>query len=75
MQPDLCYLTAGDTAKALASLETQLAHGHTWSWYYDHRMPMYDLIRHEPQYLAMMETFEQRLETQRQLIAETDADS
>jgi TolB-like protein len=66
--PDICYLMAGDTEKALASLETQLSHGHIASWRYDHRLPLYELIRHEPRYQAMVEERDRRIAEQRQLI-------
>jgi tetratricopeptide (TPR) repeat protein len=45
--PEMCYLTAGDTEKALLSIETQLAHSHLSDWYIVHQMPMYDQIRIE----------------------------
>ncbi|MCP4046239.1 MAG: hypothetical protein GY732_09645, partial [Gammaproteobacteria bacterium] len=50
--PDTCYLTAGNTEKALLSIETQLAHNHLADWYIVHQMPMYDQIRHEPRFQA-----------------------
>ncbi len=43
--PDMCYLTNGDTEKALRSIETQLAHGHLYWRDLIYRMPMYDQIR------------------------------
>ena len=66
--PDLCYLVAGDTGKALASLETQLAHGHFESWQFDHRLPMYTLIADEPRYRAMLAERDRRVAGQRELI-------
>jgi TolB-like protein/Tfp pilus assembly protein PilF len=69
-RPELCFLTAGDTGKALASLETQLAHNHIWSWDIYHRLPMYELIRHEPSYQAMMAERERRIALQLQAIGQ-----
>lgn len=66
--PDLCYLTAGDTEKALLSIETQLAHNHLKDWYIVHPMPMYDLIRHEPRYQAAWAERERRIAVQREAI-------
>ena len=66
--PDICHLTAGDTEKALASLETQLAHGHFESWLVDHQMPMYALIEHEPRYRELLAERERRVAEQRELI-------
>ncbi len=66
--PDICYLTAGDTEKALLSIETQLAHNHLKDWYIVHPMPMYDLIRHEPRYQAAWVEHEQRIAVQREAI-------
>ena len=73
--PDICYLTAGDTEKALESIETQLSHNHLGDWHWLHRMPMYDLIRHEPRYQAAWSERERRLAEQREAIAvmETEA--
>jgi len=66
--PDICYLTAGDTDKALASLETQLAHGHFHSWQIDHQMPMYAPLRQEPRYRELLAARDQRIAEQRALI-------
>jgi TolB-like protein/Tfp pilus assembly protein PilF len=63
--PEVCYLTAGDTERALKTIETQLEHNHLAFWEIGHRLPMYDLIRHEPRYLAVMEEREKRLSDQR----------
>ena len=43
---------AGDTEKALLSIETQLSHNHLYNWMIPPVLPMYDLIRHEPRWLA-----------------------
>ena len=66
--PDACHLVAGDTEKALASLETQLAHGHFQSWQFDHQMPMYRLIEHEPRYRDLLAERDRRIAEQRELI-------
>jgi len=68
-QPDICYLVAGDVEKALASLETQLAHGHFWGWQLDHQLPMYAQIRHEPRYQELLAERDRRVAEQRELIA------
>jgi len=66
--PDTCYLTAGDTEKALSSIETRLAHNHLYGWNFTHQMPMYDLIRHEPRYQAAMAERERRIAVQRETL-------
>lgn len=66
--PDTCYLVAGDTEKALASLETQLAHGHIYSWPIDHHMPMYSLIELDPRYRELLAARDRRVAEQRELI-------
>jgi len=66
--PDVCYLTAGDTEKALLSIETQLAHNHLTDWNIAHQMPMYDQIRHEPRYQAAWAERERRIAVQREAI-------
>jgi tetratricopeptide (TPR) repeat protein len=72
--PETCYLTAGDTEKALLSIETQLAHNHLNDWYIVHRMPMYDQIRHEPRYQAVLAERERRISVQRENIEKMAAD-
>ena len=66
--PETCYLTAGDTEKALLSIETQLTHNHLIDWYIVHQMPMYDQIRHEPRYQAAWAEHERRISVQRENI-------
>jgi hypothetical protein len=72
--PETCYLTAGDTEKALLSIETQLAHNHLNDWYIVHQMPMYDQIRHEPRYQAVLAERERRISVQRENIEKMAAD-
>jgi len=72
--PETCYLTAGDTEKALLSIETQLAHNHLSDWYIVHQMPMYDQIRHEPRYQAVLAERERRISVQRENIEKMAAD-
>ncbi len=73
--PDTCYLTTGDTEKALLSIETQLAHNHLRNWYIVHPMPMYDLIRHEPRWLAAWAEYERRISVQRENIEKMAAET
>jgi len=73
--PETCYLTAGDTEKALLSIETQLAHNHLTDWYVVHQMPMYDQIRHEPRYQAVLAERERRISVQRENIEKIAADT
>jgi len=73
--PDACYLVAGDTEKALTSLETQLAHNHIFGWDIRHQLPMYELIRFDPRYQAVMAERERRITVQREAIAKLDAET
>jgi len=66
--PEVCYLTAGDTEKALLSIETQLSHNHLYAWSAVHLLPMYDLIRHEPRFQAAVAERERRIAVQREAI-------
>ena len=66
--PEICDLTAGDTDKALQSIETQLAHNHLFGWDMFHQLPMYDLIRFEPRYQAVLQERERRIAAQRKAI-------
>jgi hypothetical protein len=70
--PEICHLAAGDTEKALQSLETQLAHNHLWGWQIWHQLLMYDLIRQEPRYLAVIAERERRIAQQREAITRMD---
>ena len=72
--PDSCYLAAGNTEKALASIETQLAHNHLSDWYIVHQMPMYDQIRFDPRYQAAWAEHERRISVQRASIEKLAAD-
>jgi len=63
--PDVCYLAAGDTEKALASIEQQFEHGHFGDWAFDHTLPLYDLIWEHPRYVAVRENIEIKLAEQR----------
>ena len=73
--PEICYLTAGDTEKALLSIETQLTHNHLVDWHIAHQMPMYDQIRHEPRYQAAWAERERRLSVQRENIEKMAAET
>ena len=66
--PEICNLTAGDTDKALHSIETQLAHNHLLLWDVFNQLPMYDLIRFEPRYQAAVQERERRIAAQREAI-------
>jgi TolB-like protein/DNA-binding winged helix-turn-helix (wHTH) protein/cytochrome c-type biogenesis protein CcmH/NrfG len=70
--PERCHLAAGDTEKALQSIEMQLAHNHLWGWQILHPLPMYDLIRQEPRYLAAVAERERRIAQQREAISRMD---
>ena len=52
---------AGDTDKALASIERQFEHGHIAQWNINHRLPIYDPIRQEPRFVAIHERYDRRL--------------
>ena len=73
--PEICYLTGGDTEKALTSLETQLAHNHIFGWDIRFRLPMYDQIRTEPRFLAVIAERERRVVEQREAVAQMAEDT
>ncbi len=73
-KPDICHLMAGDTESALASLETQLAHNHIfWLGHYG-QLPMYEAIRHEPRYQAVMAEYDRRIAEQAERAAQMKLD-
>jgi tetratricopeptide (TPR) repeat protein len=73
--PEVCYLTAGDTEKALVAIETRLSHNHLYAWRFVQVLPMYDLIRHEPRYQAASAEYERRIGVQRENIEKMEAES
>ena len=68
VQPELCYLAAGETEKSLQAIETQLAHNHLGFWNLFMQAPIYDLIRDEPRFQAAMLERERRIAVQREVI-------
>ena len=71
--PDICYLTSGDNEKALNSIEAQLEHNHIYRRDLIYRYPMYDQIRDEPRFQAVVEERERRIAIQREKVAQMDA--
>jgi hypothetical protein len=68
--PEFCHLMAGDTESAIATVETQAAHGHLFFWQVIHQLPIYELIRFEPRYQAAVAERNRKLAEQRELIAQ-----
>ena len=66
--PEVCYLMAGDSEKALQSIETQLAHNHLYAWNAVHLLPMYDQIRSDPRFKAAHAERDRRIAIQREAI-------
>ena len=66
--PEICYLVAGDTEKALDMIETQLNHNHLDGWWWLHDLPMYEAIRFDPRYRVAFEEYESRIALQREAI-------
>jgi TolB-like protein/lipoprotein NlpI len=64
----VCYLTAGEKEKALRGMETVLDHNHLFAWEVFLQLPMFDLIRHEPRYQALLAERERRIAVQREAI-------
>lgn len=71
--PDICYLASGETEKALHSVETQFAHGHLDMRALAYRTPIYDSIRNEPRFLAVLEKRRQLIANQRAAIAQMNS--
>jgi TolB-like protein/Tfp pilus assembly protein PilF len=72
--PDICYLTAGDTEKALTTIETQLNHNHLDLWWWLHDLPMYEQVRFDPRYQAALAEYERRIALQREAIAANEVE-
>ena len=69
-----CQLARGDKQKALATLETLLAHEHLFGWDSAVRSTLFDLIRDEPRYIAAMQERERKIALQRADIEATEAE-
>jgi TolB-like protein/Tfp pilus assembly protein PilF len=72
--PDACYVMAGDIEKTLLSIETQLSHNHLYAWRSAALLPVFDLIRDEPRWLAAQTEYERRIRVQRENIEKMAAD-
>jgi len=73
--PEICYLVAGDTEKALDMIETQLNHNHLDGWWWLHDLPMYEALRFDPRYRASVEEYESRIALQREAIEATGTEA
>lgn len=70
-----CYLAAGDKEQALGLIETQLSHNHLFWWKVYDQLPMYEQIRDEPRYQAMMAERDRRFAIQRQAVEQMNAET
>ena len=64
----VCYLTAGEKEKTLQAMETVLDHNHLSYWEPYLQLPMFDLVRYEPRYQAVLAERERRITIQREAI-------
>ena len=63
---ELCLLALGEKEQALDALETRVQHGHTGFSWFTYNLPMFDLIRDEPRFLAIVESIETNMARQRE---------
>jgi TolB-like protein/Tfp pilus assembly protein PilF len=70
--PDFCYLTDGDTERAYAVIERLIDHKHKPWFHVRARLPMFDLIRHEDRFQALLARHHEYLEEQRVLVSQLD---
>jgi len=73
--PQFCYLMAGNTEKALTTIETQLAHNHLFRWQIQDQLPMYEQIRFEPRYQVAMAERDRRIAEQRIIVDQAKAET
>ena len=66
--PQFCYLMAGDTEKALTTIEAQLADNDLMWWKTNEKLPMYEQIRFDPRYQAATAEYERRIAVQRKAV-------
>jgi TolB-like protein len=69
---DACYMALGQADKALASIETQVEHGHWGQWWFWRKMPLFEPLWGEPRFEAAMQTIQDGLVIQRANLARTE---
>ena len=67
-----CHLVAGSYDEALDFYEQRVAHGHISDWWQNEKLPWWGPIRKHPRYLAMVNSIEERLSDQRELLNQGD---
>jgi tetratricopeptide (TPR) repeat protein len=70
-----CRLVAGSFEEALGFYEQRVANGHISSWWKDEKLPWWGPIRNHPRYLALVNSIEEKLNDQRELLHITKSDS
>jgi tetratricopeptide (TPR) repeat protein len=70
LAPIDCWVTRGDHDRALAMMETWIQNDFYSYWWINYRWPWWDDLRSEPRFQAVMQTIEEKVAVQRQLVDE-----
>lgn len=62
---ETCLLELGQTEAALAGFEKRMAHGHTEQWWLLRRWPLYEPLKGNPRFEALIDTVEKDIAAQR----------
>ena len=73
--PVFCWMSNGEFDKALAALETRIAHKHYSFWWLMFKFPQWDPIRAEPRFQAAVQSLEDGIAEQRRLLAEMNLET
>ena len=70
-----CYVVQGDNEKALATIETQVEHGHLAGWYFWRKHPEMEPLWGAPRFEEAMQRVAEELARQRENLSRMKAEA